>query len=86
MIVVDLLATDPDFQRKGLATMLLKHGLAAADAEGRTTYIGATPAGRLVYTKVGFRDIDFLTVDLSKWGGEPVDNRMMLRDPQPLSK
>lgn len=83
-LVVSLLCTDPAFQRKGLARMLLRHGTDLADAEGRKTYIEATPKGHPVYLKLGFKDIDAVTVDLSKWGGKhPGVNRIMLRDPQP---
>lgn len=83
--MVYLLCTDPAFQRKGLATMLLRHGTDMADAEGRKTYIEATAKGHPVYLKLGFKDIDVVTVDLSKWGGELGINRTMIREPQPPS-
>lgn len=57
-----------------------------ADAEGRKVYIEATPSGHPVYLKLGFKDIDVLKVDLSKWGGKEIGvNTIMLRDPQPIS-
>jgi hypothetical protein len=62
--------------------MLLKHGLACADAEGRKTYIEATDEGHPVYLKLGFKDIDIVSVDLSKWGGSrPATNIIMMREP-----
>ncbi len=65
--------------------MLLKHGLDLADKEGRKVYIESTIAGHPVYLRLGFRDIDFVTVDLSRWGGNGMGiNRAMMRDPQPL--
>lgn len=84
-LVVYLLQTDPAYQRKGLASMLLKYGLAMADSEGRKAYIEATAEGHPVYLKLGFRDIDVLRLDLSKWGGTtPGVNTIMMRDPQPV--
>jgi hypothetical protein len=65
--------------------MLLKHGLDLADTEGRKTYIEATKAGYPLYLKLGFKDIDLLSVDLSKWDGKEVElSRIMMRDPHPL--
>jgi GNAT superfamily N-acetyltransferase len=82
--VVHLLVTDPAYQRKGLASKLLKHGLDLADAEDRQAYIEATRMGHPVYLKLGFRDVDSIEVDLRKWGGEGTGrNTIMLREPQP---
>ncbi len=81
-IVANLLATDPAYQRKGLATRLLKHVLDMADEEKRKVYIEATPAGHPVYLKLGFKDLDMVSVDLSRWGGKQIGiNRILMRDP-----
>ncbi|KAE8441846.1 hypothetical protein EG329_004247 [Mollisiaceae sp. DMI_Dod_QoI] len=80
--VANLLATDPAYQRKGLATRLLKHVLDMADEEKRKVYIEATPAGHPVYLKLGFKDLDMVSVDLSRWGGKQIGiNRILMRDP-----
>ena len=51
----------------------------------RKTYIEATKAGYPLYLKLGFKDIDLLSVDLSKWDGKEVEvGRIMTRDPHPL--
>jgi hypothetical protein len=64
--------------------MILNHGIALADAEGRKVYLEATVTGHSVYEKFGFRDIDLLSMDLSKWGGaKPGVNTIMLREPNP---
>lgn len=85
--VLSLLSTDPDYQRKGLASILLNNVLALADAESRKVYVESTVTGHPVYEKFGFRDIDLLKVDLSKWGGtKPGLNTIMLREPQPIGK
>ncbi|CZR60970.1 uncharacterized protein PAC_10866 [Phialocephala subalpina] len=84
--VANLLGTHPAYQRKGLASKLLKHVLDMADREGRKVYIEATPAGHPVYLRLGFRDIDVVSVDLRKWGGERVGTNVILeRDPRPVS-
>ena len=55
-----------------------------ADAEGRKTYIEATKMGHPVYHKLGFRDLDTVNVDLSKYGQtQPGTNTVMMRDPNP---
>jgi hypothetical protein len=67
--------------------MLLNHVFALADAEGRKVYVESTVTGYPLYAKFGFKDIDLLSLDLSKWGGaKPGVNTIMLRQPQPLGK
>ncbi|KAG0650034.1 hypothetical protein D0Z07_3877 [Hyphodiscus hymeniophilus] len=84
--IVYLICTDPAFQRKGLASRLLQHGIDLADREGRQTYLEATKDGHPVYLKLGFTVIDVLTMDLSKWGGKELGvSRMMMRDPKPAN-
>ncbi|KFY59451.1 hypothetical protein V497_04261 [Pseudogymnoascus sp. VKM F-4516 (FW-969)] len=58
MYLMGLLATDPEFQGKGCASMLLKYGLDLADKEGRRAYIEATPAGLPLYKKLGWVIVD----------------------------
>jgi hypothetical protein len=67
--------------------MLLSPVFALADSEGRKTYVESTVTGYPLYVKFGFRDIDLLSMDLSKWGGEkPGINTIMIREPQPRGK
>lgn len=82
-LVCHLLVTDPDFQRRGLGAMLLGHVTELADAENRRIYLEATAAGHPLYEKLGFRDIDLITIDLKKWGEDVTDyNWVMMREPQ----
>ena len=84
--VAHLLATDPSYQRKGLASRLLSHVLAIADQEKRKCYIEATKAGFPVYYKLGFREVDVLEIDMKPCGGDFVAfNTLMIREPQPVS-
>jgi GNAT superfamily N-acetyltransferase len=82
-----MLATDPEFGRRGLGSMLLKHVTALADADGKRVYLEATDAGRPLYCKLGCEDIDQITLDLTKWGGEGLAyNWVMMRQPNPKVK
>jgi GNAT superfamily N-acetyltransferase len=65
-----ILAVDPEFQRKGIGKKLLEWGLEKADAEGVQCWIDASPAGKGLYEKMGWREVDVVDVDLGKWGGE----------------
>ncbi|KAH7403483.1 acyl-CoA N-acyltransferase [Cadophora sp. MPI-SDFR-AT-0126] len=86
MYVAHLLATDPSYQRKGLASRLLSHVLAIADQEKRKCYIEATRAGYPVYFKLGFREVDTLEIDMKECGGDFLAfNTLMIREPQPIS-
>lgn len=46
----------PQFRRRGLAQMLLRHALAHLAAQGRAAVLDATPAGHAVYVQEGFTD------------------------------
>lgn len=52
---VGMVLVDPDFRRRGIATVLLETALRHLDGRGvRTVKLDATPAGRLVYERLGF--------------------------------
>jgi GNAT superfamily N-acetyltransferase len=81
--VIYLLATDAAYQRRGLGGMLLGHVIALAEAEGKKIYLEATKVGHPLYQKLGWRDVDLITVDCRKWGIDQSDyNWVMLREPQ----
>jgi GNAT superfamily N-acetyltransferase len=46
----------PEFRRRGLAQLLLRHALAHLAALGRAAVLDATPAGHAVYAQEGFAD------------------------------
>lgn len=62
--------------------------LALADAEGLKTYLEATPGGKPVYEKLGFREVDELLFDLKELTGEDFGEvyklSIMVRDPKPI--
>ncbi|KAJ6186564.1 hypothetical protein N7519_007865 [Penicillium mononematosum] len=55
---LDMLGVHDSYQGKGLGSKLLKWGLTRADAEGLEVYLSASPAGKPLYEKNGFRVVD----------------------------
>ena len=51
---MELLATDPSYQRRGLAGMILKYGTDLADAANVPCYVDASPQGKALYEKCGW--------------------------------
>ncbi len=54
------------FRRHGLATRLLERSISELRDRGLVPVLDATPAGKLVYERIGFRAIEALT----RWRGE----------------
>jgi hypothetical protein len=62
--------------------MLLRGGLAQADAAGLKTFVMSTPAGVGLYEKNGFVSVRKVLQDISKWGGEgPHSSTFLIREP-----
>jgi predicted N-acetyltransferase YhbS len=53
-IELKYLAVRPDYQRLGVASLLLQSGIRAAEKMGLDIFVTSTKAGRPVYLKVGF--------------------------------
>ncbi|KAF3058211.1 putative gnat family protein [Daldinia childiae] len=69
MLGLSLLCTSPKYYRRGAAKALLLPMLTIADAHGLKSYLEATPNGKGVYEKLGFREIDRLTFNLKELTG-----------------
>jgi GNAT superfamily N-acetyltransferase len=63
-----LLAVEPGFQRMGIGKRLLEWGLEKADREGLECWIEASPAGKPLYEKLGWREVGVTDVELRRWG------------------
>ena len=63
---LSLIATNPKYFGQGAAKALILPMLDLADDEGRRTYLEATPAGRPLYEKWGFRVVDVLEFNLDE--------------------
>jgi GNAT superfamily N-acetyltransferase len=80
---MNVLAVRPEYQRKGLGSMLLEPVLKQADAEGRRTYIEASKMGLGLYLRLGWKEFDELLLDLRPCGGTTVEKTsLMIREPQ----
>ncbi|KAH8884165.1 acetyltransferase [Thozetella sp. PMI_491] len=53
---LDTLATDPDYQRRGAGSALVKWGCDLADEHGVAAYVDASKAGAPLYQRYGFVD------------------------------
>ncbi|KAK9384800.1 hypothetical protein V1515DRAFT_610430 [Lipomyces mesembrius] len=81
-LTLDYLATAPALQRKGIATMLVQSGLKIADENGMRAYVMSEPAGLKVYQNNGFKVVQTVSTDYSKYGGtDPLVHHFMVRQP-----
>ena len=62
------IATLPEYQGRGCASMLLQSGLGKVDAENAKAWLEATPQGQSLYAKYGWRVVDEIVFDLEKYG------------------
>jgi GNAT superfamily N-acetyltransferase len=51
---LEILATHPDFRRKGLASRLMEWGTQKADEKGVEMYLDSSKMGRPLYEKFGW--------------------------------
>ena len=80
LLVLAILVTSPDFQGRGVGRRLCQEGLRIADGEKLPAWLEASALGRKLYKKLGFEDVQELSIDLSKYGGEGIDHHLcMLR-------
>ncbi len=86
---LSLLCTSPKYFRRGAAKALLVPMLEIADREGLRAYLEATPAGRPVYEKLGFREVDALRFELPEATGDDHGGiavlSVMIREPRTAS-
>lgn len=56
--------TDPQHERRGAATALIRWGLEKSKKEGVPAYLESTPNAAALYEKLGFRAVDRLSINL----------------------
>lgn len=77
-----ILIVSPDHQRRGLGTMLIREGLAAADRDNARTYIEASPKGLGLYIRHGWKIIDTIKMDMTPYGGNGMAvEELLIREP-----
>ncbi|KAL6234524.1 acyl-CoA N-acyltransferase [Aspergillus navahoensis] len=81
-IVLEFLATLPEYQGNGVGKALLRWGMEQADRQQRRIYLEATREGYPVYEKCGWRGVERIEIDYGRWGGEGSQElTLMVRDP-----
>lgn len=70
--VLRAIATLPEYQGRGAASLLLRSGLERVDAESASAFLEATPQGLPLYAKFGWEVVDEMVFDLGKYGLESV--------------
>jgi GNAT superfamily N-acetyltransferase len=68
-VALDHISTLPSHQRRGVGALLLRSGIAQADAAGLPILVMATPVGLGLYKKNGFEHVSTIEQDDSKYGG-----------------
>jgi len=66
---VAMVLVDPRFRNRGIATRLLRDGITDLEARNATPMLDATPAGAVVYRRLGFEEV----CPLRRWQGEGRD-------------
>ena len=65
---LEMVATKTEYQGRGAAGQLLRWGLERADQDETVAFLEASPAGKPVYERFGFRERDRLVVNLEGKG------------------
>jgi predicted N-acetyltransferase YhbS len=72
----------PEWQRQGVASMLMKSGLDIADRYQQKAFVIGTSEGAKLYESMGFKAVEILSTDYSHFGGiGPYVNHFMVREP-----
>ncbi|KAK1530187.1 acetyltransferase [Colletotrichum costaricense] len=74
-MILQALATHPDFQGRGIGTRLVQHGLEEVDSQNLACWVHASPSSYKLYEKAGFQEVGKSDYDLAEWapvgtGGE----------------
>jgi predicted N-acetyltransferase YhbS len=70
MVSIELegFAVHPNWQRKGVGSMLVKKCLESVDANHAKCYVHSSRAGKSLYEKFGFKMMGVVTIDLKEFG------------------
>ena len=79
-VLLHLLATDPDYHRRGIGSMQLRWGMEEIDRFGVVGYLEASEDGKSLYERFGFQAVEKLAFDSTKHiGGDEVPHTIMVR-------
>ncbi|KAI4188895.1 MAG: hypothetical protein L6R41_001829 [Letrouitia leprolyta] len=80
--VLHILVVAPQYQRRGLGTLLIREGLAAADRDSAQTYVEASAKGLALYQRHGWEIMDSIKMDMTPHGGNGIAvEELMTRQP-----
>jgi N-acetylglutamate synthase-like GNAT family acetyltransferase len=83
-IELSTLVVSPEWQRRGIGTVLMENGLKEADELGLQTVLGASKKGKGLYKKYGFVEFEVTDVRLREYeGGEGMgkDQQVIMNRP-----
>ena len=83
MVIIELegFAVHPNWQRKGVGSMLVKKFLESVDADHAECYVHSSRFGKPLYEKFGFKMMGVVTIDLKEFGDyEPYTTWDMQRE------
>lgn len=74
-------AVHPNWQRKGVGSMLIRTFLESVDATHAKCYVHSSRTGKSLYEKFGFKVLGVVSVDLKEFGDyEPYTTWDLQRD------
>ncbi|KAJ1562985.1 hypothetical protein HK405_004774 [Cladochytrium tenue] len=69
ILVLEIIAANPQYQRSGAASAILSWGTKLADGLGLPTFLEATAAGYPLYLRYGYEPVDVLDFNVTeRWG------------------
>jgi predicted N-acetyltransferase YhbS len=68
MVVLEGFAVHPNWQRKGVGTMLVKKFLETVDAHHAKSFVHASKVGKPLYEKFGFTVLGVVNIELKQFG------------------
>ncbi|KAJ5822381.1 Acyl-CoA N-acyltransferase [Penicillium robsamsonii] len=81
-IILDLLATLPEYQGRGFGSAILKWGIEKADASQSRIFLEGTPEGVPLYLKHGWKIVEEVALDFTQFGSDGRESFfLMMRDP-----
>jgi GNAT superfamily N-acetyltransferase len=73
----------PEYQGKGVGSLLMEWGLKKADDLGAKLWLTSTPQALSIYERFGWKTVERYDIDLGNYGGEGIYTRAwMLREPK----
>jgi len=75
---LEYLAVHPDYQKQGIASLLVRNGIQQAERMSLPIFLMAFDISRGLYLRLGFREISNVLQDDSKFGGSGKYNAYFL--------